>query len=113
MGRSVVAHYITLIAGLEAEITAKMADDDMRKQALEAERDAERAENMLLHESEISSRPARTWHQTESEKKSIREASRAQTDLEKETAKVGYQEATAAQKAQIDLEKETRISFIK
>jgi hypothetical protein len=37
----------------------------------EAQEEAERAENLMLHEDEIASRPARTWYQTETQKKEV------------------------------------------
>lgn len=97
----VVAHYVSLLAGMEAEVTELMLNDDVTKKALEAEREAERAENMLLHDAEITSRPARTWYQTEAQKQSIREAAKAQSELETEAAKVGFEVASATEKARI------------
>lgn len=38
-----------------------------------AEGEAERAQNLLLYEDEIKSRPARTWHQTETQKRELKE----------------------------------------
>lgn len=95
----VVAHYVALIAGMEAEVNDKMQNDDITKRALEVEREAERAENMMLHDTEITSRPARTWYQTETQKQAIRESAKAKSELDTEAAKVGFVEATAAQKA--------------
>lgn len=105
----VITHYLSLIAGMESEIAQKISDDELNKKALDVEREVERAENMMLHQSEITSRPARTWYQTETEKKAIREAAKEQSELQVEVAKVGHEAATAAQKArQLSLQDDYR-----
>ncbi len=96
---AVVSHYESLIAGLEPEIAKAMSEEAMEEQARVAEREAERAENMILHEDEISSRPARTWYQSEAEKKQLKEKVKAQSMQEAEIARVGVEAATAAQKS--------------
>ena len=45
---------------------------DLRK----AEMEANKAENMIEHEAEIYSRPARTWFQTERQKKQVAKRAR-------------------------------------
>jgi ATP-dependent RNA helicase DDX27 len=99
--QSVVAHYVSLLAGMEAEIIEAIGNDDVTKAALVVEREAERAENMLLHDQEITARPPRTWYQTETQKSAIRDLAKAQSELEIDSAKVGFVEATFAQKAKL------------
>lgn len=72
----VVSQYIEQIAGLEGDIEEKMAHERENKQLDDAIMEAERAENLLLHEEEIKSRPSRSWYQSQSEKKRIAEASK-------------------------------------
>jgi hypothetical protein len=70
----------------------------------EAQEEAERAENLMMHEDEIAARPARTWYQTESQKKEAREVSRVHVKDEQSKAQWGVGKAaelakTAEQKA--------------
>ena len=72
----VVSEYIEKIAGLEGEIADAMQNERENRQLDEAMMEAERAENLLLHEDEINSRPSRAWYQSEGQKKAIAEASK-------------------------------------
>jgi ATP-dependent RNA helicase DDX27 len=60
----------------------------MRAYMDRAHQEAERVENMLVHEAEISARPARTWYQTETQKKDARELSRLAVKQEQKAAAV-------------------------
>ena len=51
----------------EYNIQEEREERDIRK----AEMEANKAENMIEHEAEIYSRPARTWFQTERQKKQV------------------------------------------
>ena len=73
---NVVSQYIEQIAGLEGDIEDQMANERENKQLDEAMMEAERAENLLLHEEEIKSRPSRSWYQSEGQKKAIASASK-------------------------------------
>lgn len=96
---AVISHYVSLVAGMEQQIAELMEEERLNMRALAAERDVERAENMLLHEDEIKSRPARTWYQSEHAKQELKEAVRQKSKFETEIAKVGFVAATAAEKA--------------
>lgn len=53
-----------------------------------AEMEASKAANMLEHESEIFSRPARTWFQSEREKKEIAKRAKAVSQGEEDPVEV-------------------------
>ncbi len=76
-----------------------MEQETIKERTERAEREVEHAQNILLHEAEIKSRPARTWYQSSAEKIQVKEAARAKAQFENEVAKVGAEVATAAQKA--------------
>lgn len=99
---AVITHYVAKIASLEPQIVQYVQDEVVKTQTDSALREVERAENLLLHEDEIKSRPARTWYQTESQKQALKEASRKRAQDESEAAKEGMTvtELTAYQKAQ-------------
>ena len=79
MPRAVIEHFMSQILILEPQINELGKEERMKKQIDEVQREAEKAENLLLHDFEISSRPARTWHQTTQQKKDIKE--KIQTSL--------------------------------
>merc|ERR1711871_744538 len=72
----IIKEYISKIAGIEAGIRQALSEEKKKHEIEEADEELQRAENMILYEEEIKSRPARTWHQTETEKKEIKMASR-------------------------------------
>jgi ATP-dependent RNA helicase DDX27 len=47
----------------------------------------DRAENLLVHSEEIKGRPARTWHETETQKKERKEVGREIVKQENEVAR--------------------------
>jgi ATP-dependent RNA helicase DDX27 len=67
----VISHYHEKITNLEGQIGQYMREEGTRRKIEAAEREAERAENLLLHHEEIQSRPARTWFQTMTQKKEV------------------------------------------
>jgi hypothetical protein len=81
---AVIAHFVAKIATLEEEMVNVMKEERMRAKVAAAEEEATRAENMILHEAEISARPARTWYQTETQKKALRDAGREKVKAELE-----------------------------
>lgn len=64
--------------GLQQELAEHFRNEKLKASVDELEMEAVRAENLLLHEQEIGSRPARTWYQTEKEKAESRDVSRGQ-----------------------------------
>eukprot|EP01104_Vermistella_antarctica_P002788 TRINITY_DN129_c0_g4_i1.p1 TRINITY_DN129_c0_g4~~TRINITY_DN129_c0_g4_i1.p1 ORF type:complete len:889 (+),score=321.78 TRINITY_DN129_c0_g4_i1:24-2669(+) len=64
------------IKGMSEDIALILEQEGEEKEIRVAEMEANRAQNILIHEREIFGRPARTWFQTEEEKRSVREQSR-------------------------------------
>jgi ATP-dependent RNA helicase DDX27 len=64
----------TKIDDYEDEIEAIMKEEKEEKQLAQAEMHLRKGENLIEHESEIKSRPRRTWFETEHDKKTARQA---------------------------------------
>ncbi|KAI8327771.1 P-loop containing nucleoside triphosphate hydrolase protein [Choanephora cucurbitarum] len=73
-----VARYKTKIEGLADQIKEVLAEEKEEKAIRNAEMQLKKSENMLLHGDEIYARPARTWFQTETEKKKAQKTSKAE-----------------------------------
>lgn len=84
----VITHYFTKIAGLEEDLDRLSKEERMKAKIDRLDQDAERAENLLLHQDEIHARPARTWYQTETQKKEIRATSKAKAEEEIKAAAI-------------------------
>lgn len=65
---AVVGKYRALVDSLAAALKKVLREERAEKQLRVAERDLEKAGNMLRHEGEIYSRPKRSWFQTRSER---------------------------------------------
>ncbi|TMW62163.1 hypothetical protein Poli38472_009656 [Pythium oligandrum] len=74
----VIAQWKARIEGMENDIKQIMHEETLERRMREAEKETTRAKNMLLHQDEIASRPARTWFMNEKEKKKV--ADRAEQD---------------------------------
>lgn len=94
---AIVSHYLRKIAAQRVAMDALQQEEALRSKSDIALREAERAENMLLHEEEIQNRPARTWYQTETQKQATREAFQANNAAVDEVVKLGEAGASAAQ----------------
>lgn len=83
-----VKEWHTKIEGMERQVNAIRMEEREERAIRKAEMEASKAENMLLHESEIYSRPARTWFQSSAEKKALKKAmsSEAKGSAEKKQA---------------------------
>lgn len=68
MPSSVIEKYQKKINGLENKIKDVYAGEKEEKEWRKAEMEANRAENMIIHEDEIKSRPAKIWFQSEAGK---------------------------------------------
>ena len=84
-----VAYWVERIAEMEGEIGALLSEEAEDKALRVAEMEANKASNVLEHHDEIMSRPARSWFQSEKERKaavenSKREAPTAQASEPKE-----------------------------
>lgn len=62
------------IEGMESQVNNIRMEEREERAIRKAEMEAAKAENMMLHESEIYSRPARTWFQSAAEKKALKKA---------------------------------------
>jgi ATP-dependent RNA helicase DDX27 len=78
----IISHYMTTIAENEEEIQRIAKEEKTQARLKAAESEVERAENMLLYESEITARPARTWYQSQHHKQEIKDASTKQAKEE-------------------------------
>lgn len=74
----VVESWRTQLEGLQDEIEAVLQEEKESKQMRKAEMELQKGENLLKHEAEIFSRPARTWFQSSKEKTQSQETSRKQ-----------------------------------
>lgn len=90
---SVISKFEEQIRALEGRIDGLFADERYRAKLDVAMREAERAQNLIEHEDEISSRPVRTWYQTESQKHALKTASRQRAKDEEQEASLGKQAA--------------------
>ncbi len=97
---AVLTQYTQMVQSLEEPLQEHFRNEKLKSNLDELQMEAERAENILLHESEINARPARTWYQTETQKKEGREGSREAVKAEQSIAQLGVVQAklTAAEK---------------
>ncbi|WFC94874.1 RNA helicase [Malassezia brasiliensis] len=66
----------TAIAALKSDIEEVIAEEKEERALRQAEMEMQKSENMLTHQDEIYSRPARTWFQSEKDKAEAKGASR-------------------------------------
>ncbi|KAJ4486180.1 DEAD-domain-containing protein [Lentinula aciculospora] len=92
------------LEGLKEEISEILREEKEEKQLRQAEMELKKGQNIIEHEAEIFSRPARTWFQTEKEKKNAEAISKAQYQA-------GYESSTAKQKASAQEAKPKRDKF--
>ena len=69
-----IEHWAERIASVEGEVRALMEEEREERAIRVAEMEANKASNMMEHREEIYSRPARSWFQTEAQRKQTREA---------------------------------------
>jgi superfamily II DNA/RNA helicase len=86
---AVIDGYIAKIQGMENEIESSMIKERQLQKIDEMTRDVEKVENLMTFQDEIKARPVRTWFQTETQKLSVREASREKVKEEEGIAKLG------------------------
>ncbi|KAI1965336.1 nucleolar DEAD-box protein required for synthesis of 60S ribosomal subunit [Ophidiomyces ophidiicola] len=82
---------------MKSEIEEILQEEKEEKQLAQAEIQVTRGENLIKHESEIMSRPKRTWFETEREKKeakkrALKELNGPGTDLKREKRKLSGKE---------------------
>lgn len=66
-----VASWYEKISGMESQVGDVLGEEREEKELRRAEMEAQKAANMIEHETEIYSRPARTWFQSEKEKRDV------------------------------------------
>lgn len=93
----VAQKYIEKLEGLKGEIMEVMEEEKMDKQLRRAEMELKKGENLIEHETEIFSRPARTWFQSEKEKLKAKEISKASHESSGKAAKGSSQKKGAAE----------------
>mmetsp|Transcript_46626 Transcript_46626/g.92390 ORF Transcript_46626/g.92390 Transcript_46626/m.92390 type:complete len:900 (-) Transcript_46626:82-2781(-) len=96
---AVLAQFTEKVRSLESEMREYFRAEKMKANLDELQMEAEKAENLLLHEQEIQARPARTWYQTERQKGELRETSRTQVKEEQSAAQLGKTEAIVQRSA--------------
>ncbi len=100
---STVSEYAEKLANLGSELQRILQEEKVEQQMREVEREATRAENVLIHEAEIASRPPRTWHQTESQKQARKDLTR-QIAKEESLSLLPVANTGTAQERQIAIE---------
>ena len=66
-----IARWYEKISGMESQVGDILGEEREEKELRRAEMEAQKAANMIEHESEIYSRPAQTWFQSEREKRDV------------------------------------------
>ena len=86
---AVVKYWGGRIRAIQAEIDAVLEMERTEKSLRKAEMEANKAHNLLQHEEEIARRPARTWFQSESEKRATKARSKDRLTLDDATKPTG------------------------
>ncbi|KZT54399.1 DEAD-domain-containing protein [Calocera cornea HHB12733] len=73
-----VAKMAAKLDGLKDEVDAVLNEEKEEKALRKAEMELKKGENMIEHEQEIFSRPARTWFQSEKDKRNTQDLSKEQ-----------------------------------
>jgi len=66
------------LENLRSEVSEVLKEEKEEKALRQADMEVRKGQNMIEHEAEIFGRPARTWFQSEKEKKKAQDASKAQ-----------------------------------
>lgn len=93
-----------IIEQMEDQVTTILQEEREERALRKAEMEATKAENMIVHQEEIFSRPKKTWFITDREKRLVAKAAKA--SLEK--GKTSGNEALSAQEAEDQRMKEKR-----
>lgn len=73
VAHDVIQRYKTKVESLAPQIKEVLAEEKEERALRNAEMQLKKSENMLKHSDEIYARPARTWFQTEKEKKKAKD----------------------------------------
>ncbi|KAJ7786333.1 DEAD-domain-containing protein [Mycena metata] len=97
-----VAKWVEKLDELKDEISEILKEEKEEKQFRQAEMELKKGQNMIEHEAEIYSRPARTWFQTGKEKLSAEAVSKQQYEASVIPSKKGKSQAPSADKPKRD-----------
>ncbi|KAJ7092749.1 DEAD-domain-containing protein [Mycena epipterygia] len=97
-----VAKWVDKLEDLKDEISEILKEEKEEKQFRQAEMELKKGENMIEHEAEIYSRPARTWFQTGKEKLSAEAVSKQQYEASAIPSKKGKEQAPSTDKPKRD-----------
>lgn len=99
---SVLTIYTEKIKKLNTELDNYFKEERMKSSIDKLQIEAEHAENLLLYEKEIESRPMRTWYQSEYQKKEVQNISSDYMKLEQNIAKYGKDKVEIIMKSASD-----------
>ncbi|KAJ7169880.1 DEAD-domain-containing protein [Mycena filopes] len=97
-----VAKWVEKLDELKDEISEILKEEKEEKQFRQAEMKLKKGQNMMEHEAEIYSRPARTWFQTGKEKLSAEAVSKQQYEASAIPGKKSKEQAPSADKPKRD-----------
>ncbi|KAJ7254091.1 DEAD-domain-containing protein [Mycena haematopus] len=97
-----IAKWAEKLEELKDEISEILREEKEEKQFRQAEMELKKGQNMIEHEAEIYSRPARTWFQTAKEKSSSEAISKEQYEASAIPNKRGKEQTLAADKPKRD-----------
>jgi len=97
-----VAKWVEKLDDMKDEISEILKEEKEEKQFRQAEMELKKGQNMIEHEAEIYSRPARTWFQTGKEKLNAEAVSKQQYEASAVPGKKGKEQALAADKPKRD-----------
>ncbi|KAI0365236.1 DEAD-domain-containing protein [Pilatotrama ljubarskyi] len=98
----VVAKWSQKLDSLKEEISEILQEEKEEKHLRQAEMELKKGQNMIEHEAEIFSRPARTWFQTGKEKAKAEAVSKQQYEAGFDAGKKGKAKQTAEPKPKRD-----------
>ena len=98
-----VDEWTVKLSALEGEVEEIMKEEKEEKQMSQAEMQVRKGENIMDHESEIMSRPKRTWFESEKEKRMAKKSGRAELNGPKSVAgKKGKRKLSGKEKKKLD-----------
>ncbi|KAJ7615290.1 DEAD-domain-containing protein [Mycena polygramma] len=96
------AKWVEKLDEMKDEISEILKEEKEEKQFRQAEMELKKGQNMIEHEAEIYSRPARTWFQTSKEKTNAEAVSKEQYEASALPVKKGKEPAPSADKPKRD-----------
>eukprot|EP01035_Chromulina_nebulosa_P020868 gene20868-27051_t len=85
----IVSFYRTLINKLQTHVSNYISEESLTRELVEAENEANRANNLIEYADEISSRPARSWHINKFQKEDLANKSKEIVHKQLLEAKIG------------------------